>query len=70
MSFQVTGVDASDVAIEKAKAKALEASVKCDFAVVDIRKSRVDGVPFGFAFDEAASLLSTPTRNRRAFARR
>ena len=49
--FQVTGTDVSEIAIEKAKEKALKSNVKCTFLVVDFFKSRIEGAPFGFVFD-------------------
>ncbi|MFW6122898.1 MAG: class I SAM-dependent methyltransferase [Thermodesulfobacteriota bacterium] len=50
-NFQVTGVDVSEVAIQKATEKALEAEVACSFQVVDFLAHDVDGGRFGFAFD-------------------
>jgi 2-polyprenyl-3-methyl-5-hydroxy-6-metoxy-1,4-benzoquinol methylase len=49
-NFHVLGIDASEIAIEKAKEKALKANVKCTFIVIDILTSHVEGAPFGFAF--------------------
>jgi SAM-dependent methyltransferase len=43
--FRVVGIDASEVAIEKAKSKAVEANVKCTFIVSDILTSRIEGAP-------------------------
>jgi len=49
--FEVIGTDTSDVALGKAKEKAAEAGVVCDFRLVDFLQSEIDGAPFGFAFD-------------------
>jgi SAM-dependent methyltransferase len=49
--FRVAGVDTSEIAIEKAKEKASKANIECVFGVSDILKSRIEGAPFGFAFD-------------------
>jgi len=49
--FQVTGTDTSDIAIEKAKDKASEADVDCDFICVDFLENKIEGAPFGFIFD-------------------
>ena len=50
-AFDVTGVDVSALAIEKARQKAREGNVECRFLVADFLKAQVDGAPFGFAFD-------------------
>jgi SAM-dependent methyltransferase len=50
-NFDVVGIDASEVAIEKARSKAAEAKVKCAFVVKDILTSRIEGAPFSFVFD-------------------
>ena len=49
--FHVLGVDTAEVAIEKAKKKALEAGAQCTFMVSDILTSRIEEAPFGFVFD-------------------
>jgi SAM-dependent methyltransferase len=49
--FQVLGIDTSEIAIAKAEEKASKANAKCAFLVSDIPTSRVEGGPFGFAFD-------------------
>ena len=49
--FRVLGIDISEVAIEKAKKKALDANVQCAFTVSDILTGQMEGAPFGFAFD-------------------
>jgi SAM-dependent methyltransferase len=49
--FQVTGTDISDIAIAKAKEKALKNSVECTFLVGDFLETRIESPPFGFVFD-------------------
>lgn len=49
--FTVIATDTSDVALEKAREKAAEAGVKCEFVLVDFMEERVEGGPFGFVFD-------------------
>jgi 2-polyprenyl-3-methyl-5-hydroxy-6-metoxy-1,4-benzoquinol methylase len=50
-NFTVVGVDASEIAIEKARDKATKANARCTFAVLNILNDHVDGAPFGFVFD-------------------
>ncbi len=65
-NFLVLGIDTSEIAIEKAKEKALEANVKCTFMVIDILTDHIEGPPFGFAFDRGCfhSLNSDKERKR------
>jgi SAM-dependent methyltransferase len=49
--FQVTGTDTSDTALQKAKEKASKAGVECDLMLVDFLKNKIEGAPFGLAFD-------------------
>ena len=44
--FEVSGIDASEIAVEKAKEKAAKANVSCGFLVLDILRSQVEGAPF------------------------
>jgi len=66
--FQVVGVDASEIAVEKAREKAAEAHVTCTFAVLDFLKTEVDGAPFGFAFDRGCFHTIRSSKDRRRFA--
>jgi SAM-dependent methyltransferase len=66
--FDVLGTDTSEIAIEKAKEKALKAKVQCAFLVSDIVTSRVEGAPFGFAFDRGCFHTFGSERERRRFA--
>jgi SAM-dependent methyltransferase len=49
--FEVIGTDVSDIALDKAKEKASQAKVTCEFILVDFLKNRIEGAPFGFLFD-------------------
>lgn len=68
-TFQVTGVDISAVAIEKARKKALQNNVECRFLVADFLKKRIDGTPFGFAFDRGCFHSLDSGQERVMFAR-
>lgn len=67
--FQVTGTDVSEIAIEKAKEKALKNNVKCTFLVVDFFKSRIEGAPFGFVFDRGCFHTFDSNKERKTFAK-
>jgi len=49
--FEVCGCDISDIAIERAEKKAVEADVECSFLVLDFLADTIPGKPFNFAFD-------------------
>lgn len=66
--FKVVGIDASEIAIQKAKEKASKANVQCTFAVLDILTSRVAGAPFGFAFDRGCFHSLNSDREPKSFA--
>ncbi len=65
-NFQVTGIDASETAIQRAREKALQANVRCSFLVMDFLTGKIAGGPFGFAFDRGCfhSLHSDEERHR------
>jgi SAM-dependent methyltransferase len=67
-NFQAAGIDASEVAIEKAKAKASEPNVTRTFIVGDIRSSQVAGSPFAFAFDRGCFHSFSSDKERKSFA--
>ena len=67
--FHVVGIDTSEIAIEKARAKALKAKVKCTFIVRDILKNRIGGAPFGFAFDRGCFHTLDSAKERKTFAK-
>lgn len=67
-NFEVTGVDASEIAIGKAKEKALQAGVDCAFVVMDFLTGNLAGAPFGFAFDRGCFHSFNSDDERRKFA--
>ena len=67
-SFQVTGTDISDIALEKAKAKASRAKAACDFVLADFLKDKMAGAPFGFVFDRGCFHSFSSKSDRRRFA--
>jgi len=66
--FQVVGMDASEIAIEKAREKAAQTNVTCAFVVLDVLKSHVEGAPFGFAFDRGCFHTMRSSKDRHRFA--
>jgi SAM-dependent methyltransferase len=66
--FRVTGIDSLEIAIEKAREKAAKTDAECTFAVGDILKTRIEGAPFGFAFDRGCFHILDSNRERKAFA--
>lgn len=67
--FQVVGVDALDIAVEKAREKAANANAICKFAVLNILKGLVDGAPFQFAFDRGCFHTVDSASERKRFAK-
>jgi SAM-dependent methyltransferase len=67
--FQVVGIDASDLAIERASEKTANANAKCSFVVLDFLKSHVEGAPFGFAFDRGCFHTVDSDEDRTTFAK-
>jgi len=65
--FQVIGTDTSDNALEKAKEKASKAGVECDFILADFLKNKIDGAPFGFAFDRGCFHSFSSEHDRERF---
>jgi SAM-dependent methyltransferase len=66
--FQVLGIDASEIAIMKAKEKASKANVQCTFMVSDILSSPVERAPFGLAFDRGCFHTLGSDKERKKFA--
>ncbi len=66
--FHVAGIDTSEIAIGKAKEKALKANVKCTLIVGDILTNHVAGAPFGFAFDRGCFHSLDSEKERKRFA--
>jgi SAM-dependent methyltransferase len=68
-NFRVWGIDASEIAIAKAKEKALQAHVTCTFLVMDFLTSRIAEAPFGFAFDRGCFHALKSDKERNTFAK-
>jgi SAM-dependent methyltransferase len=68
-NFPVIGIDASEIAIDKAKDKALKANVQCTFMVIDFPTSRIEEAPFGFAFDRGCFHAVKSDKERNSFAK-
>jgi len=68
--FQVVGVDVSEIAIEKARQKALDAGVECEFILTDFMKDRLENRSFGFVFDRGCFHAFASGEQRRRFAGR
>jgi len=66
--FQVVGVDAAEIAIEKAHEKAANANAACAFVVLDFLNSHVEGAPFGLAFDRGCFHVFDSDEDRTKFA--
>lgn len=67
--FDVTGTDISEIAIEKAKEKALKSGVKCTFIVVDFFEDRIEDTPFDFVFDRGCFHSFGSDEERKKFAK-
>ena len=66
--FEVVAIDASPIAIERAKAKAAQRDAKCDFVVLDFFGERIPGGPFQFAFDRGFLHVVESDQARKNFA--
>ncbi len=66
--FDVTGIDLSEIAIERAGEKALEAGAKCVFVVSDFLTAKLKRAPFGFAFDRGCFHSFRSEEEQRRFA--
>lgn len=67
--FEVTGIDASEIAIQKAIEKASIDNVKGTFIVADIFSNKVVGDSFGFAFDRGCFHSFKAAEERQSFAK-
>jgi SAM-dependent methyltransferase len=67
--FEVTGTDTSEIALEKAKEKASKAKVECVFILADFLNDKIEGAPFGFAFDRGCFHSFSSEGDRKKFAR-
>ena len=66
--FHVTGIDISEIAIQKAIEKASKANVKCTFIVIDFLANKIEGAPFGFVFDRGCFHSLNSDEERKSFA--
>ena len=66
--FRVTGIDASEIAVRRATEKASRAGVKCSFLVIDFVRNRIEGAPFGLAFDRGCFHSLNSDEERKHFA--
>jgi 2-polyprenyl-3-methyl-5-hydroxy-6-metoxy-1,4-benzoquinol methylase len=66
--FDVVGIDSSEAAIAKAKEKASQSHAKCTFTVGNFLTSRIEGRPFGFAFDRGCFHVLESDQERKSFA--
>jgi SAM-dependent methyltransferase len=67
--FKVTGIDISEIAIERAKEKAQNADVKCVLAVTDFLKWKICSDEFMFVFDRGCFHTLAEKRERKRFAK-
>ncbi len=67
--FNVTAFDLIKVAVDMAKAKALESNVKIDFYVADILKDKIPNEPFDFVFDRGVFHVVDEEAERLIFAK-
>ncbi|GBF34971.1 methyltransferase [Desulfocucumis palustris] len=66
--FEVTGIDTSEIAIKKAMEEASKANVKCTFIVIDFLTNKIEGAPYGFAFDRGCFHSLNSDEKRKSFA--
>ena len=67
--FLVTGADTSEIALENAGKKALEAGVECRFVLADFLDDKIEGAPFAFAFDRGCFHSFGSESDRARFAK-
>ncbi|MDQ0287374.1 hypothetical protein J2Z49_002501 [Desulfofundulus luciae] len=58
----------SEIAIQRAIEKASKADVKCTFIVIDFLTNKIEGAPFGFAFDRGCFHSLNSDEERKSFA--
>jgi SAM-dependent methyltransferase len=66
-NFHVTGIDISEIAIQKAREKASKGNVKCTFMVINFLTNKIAGAPFGFAFDRGCFHALNSDEERKSF---
>lgn len=67
-NFDVIGIDTSEVAIQKAIEEASNANAKCTFIEIDFLRNKIEGAPFGFAFDRGCFHSLNSDEERKSFA--
>lgn len=68
--FDVTGVDISATAIDRAETKAAEAGVDCQFVVADFLADSIPNAPFEFVYDRGVFHVFDEADERSRFAAR
>lgn len=66
--FSVLGVDFAPLAIEKARAKAVDAQLDCRFESLDFLNERISGGPFDLVFDRGCFHVFDEAGDRERFA--
>lgn len=69
-NFDVIGIDASEIAIQKALEKASKANVNCSFIETNFLKNKIEGAPFGFVFDRGCFHVFNSDQERIIFAKK
>jgi SAM-dependent methyltransferase len=67
-NFQMIGIDTSEIALQQAIEKASKANVQCTFIVIDFLTNKIEGAPFGFAFDRGCFHSLNSDEERKSFA--
>ena len=68
--FSVTGVDVSEIALQKAQDNISKYNVNCSFLLLDFFESDVPGLPFHFVFDRGCFHSYDSDEERKKFAER
>jgi SAM-dependent methyltransferase len=68
--FLVTGVDVSEIALQKAEENASKNSVNCTFLLLDFFEKDIPGLPFHFIFDRGCFHSYDSDNERKQFAGR
>ncbi len=68
--FLVTGIDTSEIALQKAKENAARDNVNCTFLLLDFFEEDIPGLPFNFIFDRGCFHSYDSDNERKKFAKR
>lgn len=68
LGFTVTGVDISEIAIQKAMESASDLEVRCEFVTANFLNEEIRGAPFDFAFDRGCFHSFDSEEERSQFA--